>query len=178
MCVAVGDPGRSGELEQELRREVRGRLREVRVDALDPAVLALGRHAQPLGRTEDPGRLEVRGLEQDVGRAFADLRLGAAHDPGERDRARLVGDHQIVRLEHTLRVVERDEPLPRTRAAHDHLAVQRVEVERVQRVPEREHHVVRDVDDVRDRAHARGGSRAFSHSGDGAISTLPNSRPM
>ena len=37
---------------------------------------------------EDPVRLEVRRLEQDGRRRLADLGLLAAHDPGERDRAR------------------------------------------------------------------------------------------
>ena len=68
------------------RREVGRRPGEVRVDALLPAVRALGAQALALGGEVDPVRLEVRGLEQDGGRAVADLRLLAAHDPGERDR--------------------------------------------------------------------------------------------
>ena len=43
----------------------------VRVDALLPAVRALGAEAEPLGRAEDPDRLEVRGLEQHLGRLVA-----------------------------------------------------------------------------------------------------------
>ena len=50
--------------------------------------------------------------------------------------------------------VEARELLARARAAHDDpAAAQRLEVEGVERVPEREHDVVRHVDDVRDRAH-------------------------
>ncbi len=41
-------------------------------------------------------------------------------------------------------------------ATDDDAAAERVEVERVQRAAEREHHVVRHVDDVRDRAHPGG----------------------
>ncbi len=52
--------------------------------------------------------------------------------------------------------VEGAQPLARPRAADDDpAAAERVEVERVQRVAEREHHVVRHVDDVRDRPHPR-----------------------
>jgi len=43
--------------------------------------------------------------------------------------------------------------------------VQRVEVEDVQLVAEREHHVVRHVDDVRDRAHARRAQSSFQPDG-------------
>ena len=51
-----------------------------------------------------------------------------------------------------LDVVERDHPLALGRAANDDLrAAHPVEVERVQRLGGREHHVVGDVDDVRDR---------------------------
>ena len=101
-----------------------------------------------------PVRLEVRRLEQDVGRRLADLRLLAAHDPGERDRALAVGDHQVGRLELPVDAVERAQRLARPRAPHDDpLAGERREVEGVERVAEREHDVVRDVDDVRDRPH-------------------------
>ena len=80
---------RPGELDDQLRRKRCCLLRKVGIDALLPAVRALGAQPQPLGRPEDRVRLEVRGLEQDLGRVFADLGLFAAHDPGERDRARL-----------------------------------------------------------------------------------------
>ena len=85
-------------------------------------------------------------------RGLADLGLLAAHDPGERDRAVGVGDHEVVGDERALDAVERRQPLAGPGAADDDLrAVERREVEGVERVSEREHHVVRDVDDVRDR---------------------------
>ena len=76
----------AGEVDEEAAREHRGRLRRVRVDALLPAVRALGAQAEPLGRVQDPDRLEVRGLEQHLGRVVADLALEAAHDRRERHR--------------------------------------------------------------------------------------------
>ena len=57
------------ELEDQRGREVGGRLGEVRVDALLPAVRALGAQALALGGAVDAVRLEVRRLEQDGRRA-------------------------------------------------------------------------------------------------------------
>ena len=69
---------------------------------------------------------------------------------------------------------------PGARAADDDLAaLERRQVERVQRVPEREHHVVRHVDDVRDRAHAGAHAAApCSQTGDGPTSRRGRARPM
>ena len=155
--VDVPDPLGAGRRDDQLGRELRRLLGQVRVDALLPAVRALGAQAQALGGAVEAGRLEVRGLEQDVGRPFADLGLLAAHDPGDRDGPLGVGDHEVGLLEAAIDAVERPDRLARLRAAHDDLpACERAQVERVQRVPEREHDVVRRVDDVRDRPHARG----------------------
>ena len=88
---------------------------------------------------------------------FPDLGLFAAHDPRERDRARCVGDQQVVWLELTVDTVERAELLAGRGAAYDDPPLGELGVvERVQRVAEREHHVVRHVHDVRDRTHPRG----------------------
>ncbi len=67
-------------------------------------------------------------------RVVADLGLLPAHDPGERDGARLVGDHEVVRLQRALDAVERAEQLAGPRAAHDDPARELRVVERVQRV--------------------------------------------
>ncbi len=154
--VGVSRPARAGQLDDQLRRERRRRAGEIRVDALLPAVRALGAEREPLRAAEDPDRLEVRRLEQDARRRLGDLGLLAAHDPGERDRALRVGDHQVGRVELAQRPVERLHLLARPCAAYDDAAAQRFVVERVERVAEREHHVVRHVDDVRDRADAGG----------------------
>ena len=100
-------------------------------------------------------RLEVRRLDEHVAGRAADLGLGAAHDAGDRDGplATAVGDEQVARVEGTVDVVERGQPLARPRPAHDDRALEGGEVERVQRLAQAEHHVVRDVDRQRDRAH-------------------------
>ena len=147
-------PARAAQLDDQLRRVGRRRPGHVRVDALLPAVRALGAQRVPLGAAQDPDRLEVRRLEQDVRRRGGDLGLLAAHDPGEPDRALAVGDHEILRAQRALDAVERPHLLALARAARDEPAAEQVEVVGVERAAEREHHVVRDVDDVRDRAHA------------------------
>jgi len=154
MHVGVSDPACAGGFDEQLGSEPGGRIGEVRVDALLPAVRALGAQAQALGGAEDRGRLEVGRLEQHLARGLADLGLLAAHDPGERDGALGVGDHQVGRLELPLDAVQGANRLSRNGPADDDLsALQRGQVEGVQRVAEREHDVVGHVHDVGDRAH-------------------------
>ena len=128
---------------------------EVGVDALLPAVGALRAKQMALGAPEDGARLEVGGLEEDGGRLLGHLRVEPAHDPGEGDRALAVGDDEVGRVELAeLAVQARLLALPRA-PDDDPAACERLVVEGVERVSEREHHVVRHVDDVRDRAHPR-----------------------
>ena len=58
----------TGEVDEQAARQDRRGLGKVRVDALLPAVRPLGAEPQPLGGLQHPDRLEVRGLEQHVGR--------------------------------------------------------------------------------------------------------------
>ena len=155
--VDLAGIARLRQLDEQLRRVDRGLLGDVRVDALLPAVRALGAQREPLRGAHDPDRLEVRGLEQDVRGVVGKLGLLAAHDPGERDRALGVGDHEIGRVELAQLAVERANLLPRLRPPDDDPALgEPAAIERVQRAAEREHHVVGDVDRVRDRPLAGG----------------------
>ena len=134
---------------------VRGRLCELGCDALLPARLGLGAHVEALAAAKHAELLEVRGLEQDALRLRRDLALLAAHDPGDRDGPLSVGDDELLARQRPLGPVERADRLAVARAADDDAALRELRVvERVQRVAEREHHVVRHVDDVRDRPHA------------------------
>ena len=66
-----------------------------------------------------------------------------------------VGDHEHPLVQLPLEVVDRQQPLPRSPAAHDDLAAgDRIGVVGVHRLPELVHDVVRDVHDRADRAHA------------------------
>ena len=156
MHVHVARPARAGELDDQLRSERRRPGCEVRIDALLPAIRSLGAQTETLRRAEDGVRLEVRGLQEDVGGRLRDLGLLAAHDSREGDRTLCVGDHQIGRIELAELAVERAQLLTLVRAANDDsFVLQRREIERMQWIAEREHCVVRDVDDVRDRPHPR-----------------------
>ena len=68
MDVGVADPARTRKLDEQLVASVAACSREIRIDALLPAVRALRAQAQALGGAEDRVRLEVRGLEQDLRR--------------------------------------------------------------------------------------------------------------
>ena len=130
-------------------------LGEIRIDALLPAVRSLRAEPEALRRLQDRDGLEVRRLEEDARRLGGDLGLLAAHDRREGDSALAVLDHHVARVERAQLAVEGAHLLAVVRAPDaDDTAVQRLVVERVQRAAERDHHVVRHVDDVRDRAHA------------------------
>ncbi len=80
------------------------------------------------------------------------LALEAADDAGQRDGPALVGDHEHVGRQAPQLAVERAELLAVAAAADDDVVARDVVVvEGVQRLPQLEHHVVRDVDDVVDR---------------------------
>ena len=103
----------------------------------------------------DQDRLEARGLEQDPRGLVGDLGVEAPHHAGERDALLAVADQQIAGDQRALHAIERDELLAIFGVRDlDDTGGQRLGVERVQRLPELEHHVVRDVDEVRDRSHA------------------------
>ena len=76
----------------------RGRLGELRRDALLPAGLRIGPDVQPLAAPKHAELLEVRRLEENVCRLGRDLRLLAAHDPGDRHRPLGVGDDELLRV--------------------------------------------------------------------------------
>jgi hypothetical protein len=95
----------------------------------------------------DPLALERSGLEQDVAGRLGDLGQLAAHHAGDRDRPFHVTDQQVVRRERPLDAVERHEPLPFLGPTHDDTrALEQGEVERVERLADLEHRVVRRVD--------------------------------
>ena len=110
---ALARPARARELDEELRCVGRSRARELGVDALLPARLALGAHAVALTAAQHRQRLEVRRLQQDPRRLAADLGVRAAHDAADRDRPLRIRDHEVVGVELAGRAVERLERLAR-----------------------------------------------------------------
>ena len=116
------------------------------------------RSAEPRRRALDVRAVPGRRLHQHARRRLAHLGALAAHDPGDRRRPVVVADDHHVGVERPLDVVERGHRLAVERAPHHQPAAgHEVVVERVHRLAGREHHEVRDVDDVVDRPHARRG---------------------
>ena len=155
MLVDVSGPARA-QLDEKLGR-VRGRLLGgMRIHAFLPPRRGLRPKPQPAGGAQHGQRVEVRRLEEHVGGLGPDLAVLAAHDPGDRDRSGRIGDHQVLACEVALLSVEGRDLLAGLRAPHhDPSFVEPRHVERVERRAESEHDVVRHVDDVRDRPHAR-----------------------
>ena len=121
----------------------------------DASLGSLCRRAGP----GDDSRVEVRRLQDDVDRSafrhLADLGGRPAHDAGQADRTGVVDDEQVVGVQPALDAVEGDQGLVGPGPAHGDASGQPGGVVGVQRLAQLEHHVVRHVDDQRDRAHAR-----------------------
>ena len=121
-------------------------------EALLVAGAGLGAQDELVRRRVDRRAVPVGDLEEHARRRLGDLGAVAAHDPGDRGGALVVGDEAVGGAERADLVVERDDLLTLLGAAHDESPTgDAVEVERVQRLPGQQHHVVRDVDDVVDR---------------------------
>ena len=122
--------------------------------ALEPGG-GLGLQPEPPARGTYGGRFEPRAFDGHARRRARHLRCRAPHHSGERDRAVTVGNDEHALVERARLSVERHERLARPRAAHaDFGPRQQTGVERMCRMPDLEHHVVGDVDDVVDGAHA------------------------
>ena len=127
---------------------------------------SLAAHRQVHRGAADARSGKVCGFENDGGRCVADLAVRAAHHAGDAQRlTRLVRirDDERARRQRTLDVVERHDLLVLAGVAHDQARVlHAIRVVKVQRLPGLEHHVVRDVDEIVDRALA-GQRQANAH---------------
>ena len=147
----------AAQLHEQPGGRTRGERREVGVDALLPAVRGLGAQAELLRGAHDLGAREVGRLEHDRRRVVAHLGVGGAHDAGDALRRLRVCDHEHRREELALLPVQRAQHLARPSAPRRQArAAQMRVIVGVERAAEVVHDVVRDVDDVRDRAHPRG----------------------
>ena len=108
------------------------------------------------GRQPDADRLEPRRLQRHGRRGVVDLGVGAAHDPGDPDRAvGGVADEEVRWRQLAGHVVQRGQRLALAGEADPEARriAQRSQVVGVVGLAELEHDVVADVDDVVDRAH-------------------------
>ena len=139
----------------ELARAVDRRDGGEQVEALFKPAGGVRAHAEGDGRFADGVAEEVGALENDGRRFVGDLAVRAAHHARERDGALRVGNDEHAGRESVVVAVERPERFALFGAADDDLAVvQAGVIERVHRLAVLEHDVVRDIDDVVDRAHA------------------------
>ncbi len=147
--------GSARELRDERRAAQRRLVAALGIGAALEAVRGIGVQRQPLCADADAPALEVGALEQDVGRPRGHFRRQAAHDAGEPDGARAVGDDQHLRVELALPAVEGRELLAGARPAHPELAPgDRGEIVGVERLAGLPKAIVGGVDDVVDRTRA------------------------
>jgi hypothetical protein len=145
------------DLFEQLERAQHGARRRRAIHATLEARRRFRLQSQRLAGLANLRRREVSRLEHDTLRRRRDLRVGAAHHAADVFRVFAVGDHQHVRRQRPLLAVERRHCFARLRAPDNHLAVDHlVQVERVHRLANFEHHVVGDVDQVADGPHAAG----------------------
>ena len=141
----------------ELGKQVGGalgrRVRELLVDAALEALRRL-RATVPAECPRHRTWREVRRLEHDGGGRLDTSGSLAAHDTRHADRARVVGDEQVLGVERAVLTVQRAQPLSLGCQPDADGAAQLVLVVGVQRLAEFEHHVVRDVDRQGERADA------------------------
>ena len=126
-------------------RENRSRPRSAAADRLEVRRIPRGSNYALSSRTSRRGRRHLGG--------------GRPITPAIADGLLAVGDQQVVLDQLALHVVERRRAArpPRARRTTMLGPAKQLEVERVHRLAELEHHVVRGVDDGRQRSHARGG---------------------
>ena len=155
--VGVPRPAGAGQRDEQLGREARGLERRLRVTGPSPS----GSKPRSAGAAARTTRMMPTGSKFAASSStdVVDSETSVSSPPmipAMRDRPLPVRDQEVLRLERALLPVERPQALALLRAPHaDPPAGERVEVERVQRAAERVHDVVRHVDDVRDRTHAR-----------------------
>ena len=149
----AGDHPRAAQLDHQPCREALRLQGEAGMQLLLEPVAGLGAQAELLRGHQDVGAVPGRRLHRDPGGVRADLAAGAAHDPADPGGPLRVTHQHGVAVEDALLAVQRREALALARGAHVQLRPgHAVEVVGVHRLPEQQHHVVRDVDDVADRA--------------------------
>ena len=141
----------AGEFHYHLAGPQRGGIQRHGVHAALEAVVALAHQAQFAAGAACDQRVELRRLDQHVGRRGVDLGGQPAHDPRDGHRPGRVGYHEHVLVEAAGGLVDGDHDLPRPPAANDDLmALQLVVIETVQRLGVFHQDVVGHVDHVVD----------------------------
>ena len=163
----------AAEIRDELGREIEAGQAEGRIDAALEAVAGIRDDAEPPPGRGDRVRAPERRFDQHVARVLVAAGRHPAHDPGDRDRAAVVGDDDHRRVERIGLAIERDKAFAGHRAPHAERALHFGGVEHMQRPGTIEGQEVGDVDQRIDRAQADGpqlrlepgGTRTVAHPG-------------
>ena len=109
------------------------------------------REVELTGAALDRGRTEERGLDEEVHRVIRHRVRRAAHDAGDRLRTVIIRDHAVVRGQVNGLAVQELNLLAFLRPARRHGAGELIEVKEVSRTAELEEHVIRNIDESRNR---------------------------
>src|ERR1051325_326535 len=107
--------------------------------------------SEPLRRSPDCPRIEVRAFEQNRSGLIPDFGIQPTHHSGERNWHITIANQQILGNELTLDTIEGREFLDLIRGPYIYFSArQPLEVEGMQRLPGFYHHVIGNIDDVID----------------------------
>ncbi len=133
---------------------MRGGVRRRRIDpALEPPGGLRGQLVPARGPGDGHG-VPVRRLDHHRRRGRRQFRRRAAHDTGQADRPRIIGDQEITRLHRTHDIVQRCHQLVDLGVPDDDRPGEPVAIEAMDGLTGLQHHVVGDVDGQRDRPHS------------------------
>ena len=168
----------AADVEDQAAQDRQPLVEEARIDpALEAAPRVAGQR-QRLSGAGDPVGGEIGDLEHDVGRAFADPRILAAHDPADVVHARIIRDHRHERLQRIVLAVQRQHGLARPRRSRRQSAAQLGDIVGMAGPAEVQHHVVRDVDQRRDRPLPGGLQPPLHPLGRRAVAKAPDRSPV
>ncbi len=115
---------------------------------------SIGVQAQATAAADDRRRREVRRFQEHVAGGVGHLGVLPAHDAGQGDRTVGVGDHQEAIVQRRGAAVEQLQRFASAALAHADRTGEQVAIEGVHRLAQLQHHVLGDVHQQRDRAHA------------------------
>ena len=154
------DDSATAQLRHQVSRPRRRLHRHLRVHPSPKPLARFALQPQQAGGAANVEEIEVRCLQENIGRGFGDLALQSSHHATDSHGAAPIGDEQHLIVEGAQLAIECRHLLAGPGAAHDNrrqviarLGSQGVIVEGVQRLPQLQHHVVGDVHDVADGPH-------------------------
>jgi hypothetical protein len=148
-------------LQNQLHRALAGSVRASEIGAAFEAIGRFGAEFELFGGGADVLRFKVGAFEQHIYGLIVNFAILPAHDSCQRDRFVLVGDQEHLAGQGALLPVQSCEFLAIGGAPNDDgwprstgRGSEKMIIEGVQRLPDFQHHVVGDIDDIIDAADA------------------------